>query len=269
MAEGLQLTADDLSDTFANLCTNSFSGYLQMELPQSKKGYLFLSRGELLRAFECDSTGASKLYTGERLLAKAGSEGVPCSSYVLSGEMANLVAWPTGLEASQDWQAKFQGEKHSGWAFFGEHAVLFDAGEPVQASLAQNYGQVVCGREWVHKLLLQKSTQVFSQQKSLLEESARRLHRDLNRTREVKLKSVSGFFATKDALKVDSETAQEWGLKGSVVCVVEDLNGRSLGTLKTQVGSKKHLVLEIPLKVMQEWGLSEDQSVMIYPQQAD
>ena len=266
MPEGLKLTQADLTDMLSNLGTHGFSGYLQIELPKSSKGYVFLSRGQTVRAFEWSQQGKAKLYTPERLFAKVGDQGAACASYVLSGEMANQLADSFGFQPGQDWKAQFQQEKHTGFAVFGNQAVLFAKGQPLQETLAHGYGQVVCSRDAVHALLQQdQASQVFSQQPAVLEQTARRLHADLSRMREVRLKSVSGFFATKDALKVDAEVAQEWGVKGTFTLVVEDLEGRHIGTLKTHVGSKKPQVMEIPLKIMQEWGLAEDQAVMVYP----
>lgn len=266
MPEGLKLTESDLIDMLSNLGTHGFSGYLQIELPKSKKGYVFLSRGQMLRAFEWSQDGTAKLYTPERLFAKVGDQSAACASYVLSGDMASQLAYSFGFEASQDWKAQFQQEKHTGFAVFGNQAVLFAKGQPLQETLAHRYGQVVCSREAVSTLLQQdQASQVFSQQPAKLEQTAKRLHADLSRMREVRLKSVSGFFATKDALKVDAELAHEWGVKGTFTLMVEDVEGRQIGTLKTHVGSKKPLVMEIPLKIMQEWGLAEDQAVIVYP----
>ena len=266
MEEGLQLNPADLADMLTNLSAGGFSGYVQMDLPEARKGYVFLARGQTIRAFQAGAEGA-KLYTCERLFAQAGEQGVPCASYVLSEEMATLLAYSFALESGSDWKAPFQGEKRTGYAFFDEGAVLFSNGQPIQEPLAQCYGQIVCGREAVSKLLQEgRATQVYSLPLNQLEQTAKRLHQDLDKMTEVTLKSVSGFFATKDSLKIDSELAQDWAVKGTFQLVVEGLDGRPIGTMQAKVGGKKPQVLEIPVKIMQEWGLSEEQPVMIYPQ---
>lgn len=267
MPEGLKLTAHDLTDMLSTMHGHNFTGYVRMEFSDSQQGYVFVSRGEPVRAFLCKAQEEPRLYTPERIFAKAGDQGVPCASYVLSPQMVGVLAYAFGFEQAHDWKLAFQQEKQTGLAWFGDRAVLFGKGEPLQESLAQQYGQIACGRESLHKLLGQDTAnQVLCQPQAGLEQRARRLHQDLERMREVRLKSVSGFFATKDSLKVDSELAQEWGQKGSFMLVVENLEGRRMGMLKASSSSKKGQIMEIPLKIMQEWGLAEDQAVMVYPQ---
>lgn len=268
MQENLQLNNRDLTDLLSGLTgDNYFSGYLRMDLPGSKKGYVFVAGGQKLRAFEFSEEGTAKFYTTERLFAKAGEEGVPCSTYAMNSEMANLLAMSFAFETGMDWKSQFQNDKHTGFALFGDEAVLFSKGHPLQGVMTNRYGQLVCGRETIHKLLEEgRPTKAYGGQPVGLESMAKRLQHDLERLREVQLKSVSGFFATKDHLKVEAGLAQEWGVKGTWMTVVEDLNGRRVGALKTTVGCKKPGVMEIPLKVMQEWHLAEDQSVMVYPQ---
>ena len=270
MPERLPLSAADLSEMLPSLRGDSFSGYIQLELPNSQTGYLFLSGGRELRCFVRDATGEATFYTSERLFAKAGEESLPVSSYVLSAEMASVLAYSFAFETrpGPDWKAAIQQDKQSGFVWFGEQAVLFSRGEALSETLAQRYGEVICGREAVNKLLTENQpTHYCGQLQPVLEQRARQLSRDLERMREVKLKSVSGFFASKDSLKIETVLAEDWDLGGKnhFVTVVEDLNRRRIGTLKTYHGCKKHQTIEIPLKVMQEWGLSEDQVVIIYP----
>jgi len=267
MPEGLKLTAQDLNDMLSTMGSHNFSGYVRMDLSDSQHGYVFVSRGQLIRAFLCKEAEDTRLYTPERMFAKAGDQGVACASYVLSPQMVGVLAYAFGFESAHDWKTAFQQEKQTGLAWFGDRAVLFGKGEALQESLAQEYGEVACGRECLHKLLAEgQARQVLCQPQAGLEQRAKRLHQDLERMREVRLKSVSGFFATKDALKVEAELAQEWGQKGTFMLVVENLEGRRVGMLKASAGSKKPHVMEIPLKIMQEWGLAEDQAVMVYPQ---
>ncbi|MFN8608292.1 MAG: hypothetical protein U0931_12220 [Vulcanimicrobiota bacterium] len=271
MPEGLLLSGSDLQTTLSNLMQDHFSGYLRLDLPEARQGYVFLSRGQLVRAFETRSDGP-KLYTTERLFAKAGS-GVATSSYVMTPEMAEILASSFVLEtsAAADWRQTLQDGRQTGYVEFSQPfagAVLYRKGEPVQESLTSSYGQLVCGREGLARLLHEgKPALVLAGEPSQLEEKARKAHKDLEAMREVKLKSVSGFFATKDALKVEAELVSGWGAnpKGFTL-VVETPDGKLIGKLKTVGGSKKAGVMEIPLKIMQEWGASEDQDVWVYPE---
>jgi len=271
MPEGLMLSASDLQTTLDNLMQDHFCGYLMVSLPQSRKGYVFLSQGELLRAFEWSNTGA-KLYTPERLFAKAG-DGAASSSYVLTAEMAETLAFSFALESvsPNGWREAVQQGRQTGFVEFSQPfpgSILYLKGEPIHESMVARYGEVVCGREGLARLLNEgKPSQVFVADSSQLEEKARKAHKDLDHMRAVKLKPVSGFFATKDALKVEPELIAAWGAspKGFNM-VVETPEGTRIGCLKTVAGPKKPGVLEIPLKIMQEWGANEDQEVLVYPE---
>ncbi|MBS2039435.1 hypothetical protein JST97_30900 [bacterium] len=271
MPEGLLLSASDLQSTLNNLMQDQFSGYLRCDLPGSKQGFVFLSRGQMVRAFELSSSGV-KLYTPERLFARAG-EGAPSASYVMTPAMAEILASSFALENSPaaNWRQTLQDGKRTGFVEFSQPfagTVLYRKGEPVQESMTSAYGELVCGREGLSKLLNEgQPARVLAAEPAELEEKARKAHKDLDAMREVKLKSVSGFFATKDALKVEAELASGWGVnpKGFTL-VVETPEGKLIGKLKTIVGSKKAGVMEIPLKIMQEWGASDDQDVWVYPE---
>jgi len=271
MPEGLMLSASDLQTTLDNLMQDHFCGYLLVSLPQGGKGFVFLSKGEMLRAFEWSSSGA-KLFTPERLFAKAG-DGAATSSYVLTAEMAETLALSFGLESASPngWREAVQQGRQTGFVEFTQPfpgSILYHKGEPIHESMIARYGDVVCGREGLAKLLKEgKPSKVFVADYSQLEEKTRKAHKDLNHTRSVKLKSVSGFFATKDALKVEPELIAAWGAspKGFNM-IVETSEGTRIGCLKTVAGPKKPGVLEIPLKIMQEWGAIEDQEVLVYPE---
>lgn len=271
MPEGLLVSSSDLLSMLENLQQDHFSGYLRVEFSGAGKGFVFLARGRIVRAFEW-SPELVKLYTPERLFAKAG-DGAATSSYVLTPDMAETLAASFGLKSipAGNWRETIQQGRQTGFVEFEKPfagVILYKEGEPLQESLSGRYGEVICGREGLNQLLNEgKPSQVFAADPSELEEKFRKAHRDLDATREVKLKSVSGFFATKDALKVEAELASAWGVnpKGFMV-VVETPEGKRLGTLKTITGCKKPGVMEIPLKTMQEWGASEDQDVMVYPE---
>ena len=271
MPEGLMLSASDLQTTLDNLMQDHFCGYLLVSLPQGGKGFVFLRNGELLRAFESSSSG-TKLFTPERLFAKAG-DGAATSSYVLTAEMVETLAFAFALEnaSPQGWKEAIQQERQTGFVEFAQPfagSILYQNGEPIHESMTTRYGDVVCGREGLAKLLNEgKPSKVFVAGSSQLEEKARKAHKDLDHMRAVKLKSVSGFFATKDALKVEPELIAGWGAnpKGFNL-VVETPQGTRIGCLKTVAGPKKPGVLEIPLKILQEWGVQEDQEVLVYPE---
>ena len=271
MPEGLVVSATDLQNMLENLQQDHFSGYLRVDFSAAKKGFIFLSRGQLLRAFEW-TPESTKLYTPERLLAKAGDGAATCS-YVLTSEMAETLATSFGLESipANNWRETIQQGRQTGFVEFTQPfagAILYKKGEPVQESLTGSYGEVICGRDGLSQLLKEgKPNLVFAGDPTELEEKLRKAHKDLDSMREVKLKSVSGFFATKDALKVEAELVSAWGVnpKGFSM-VVETLDGKRLGSFKTITGCKKPGVVEIPVKVLQEWGASEDQDVMVYPE---
>ena len=271
MPEGLLLSASDLQTTLDNLLQDQFCGYMLVALPQGSKGFVFLSQGAVLRAFEQSNTGV-KLYTPERLFAKAG-DGAATSSYVLTAEMAETLAYSFALENSSPngWREAVQQGRQTGFVEFTQPfsgSILYLKGEPIHETMTTRYGDVVCGREGLAKLLQEgKPARVFVADSGQLEEKARKAHKDLDQMRPVKLKSVSGFFATKDALKVEPDLIAGWEAnpKGFSM-VVETPEGTRLGCLKTVAGPKKPGVLEIPLKIMQEWGGNEDQEVLVYPE---
>ena len=271
MPEGLLLSSSDLESMLRNLMEDHFSGYLHLDVSVDKKGFVFLSRGQMLRAFEWN-TVQIKLFTPERLFAKV-TDGVATSSYVMTPEMAETLAASYALEPAPtaNWRETLQQGRRTGFVAFEQPfpgAVLYHQGEPIQESLTACYGEVVCGREGLSKLLNEgKPTQVLAGDPAQLEEKFRKAHKDLDAVREVKLKSVSGFFATKDALKVEAELANAWGVSSKGFnLVVEASDGEWLGTFKAVTGCKKPGVMEIPLKVMQEWGAAEDQDVLVYPE---
>lgn len=271
MPEGLQLSPSDLELMLHNLMEDRFSGYLRLELPGPNQGFVFLARGQLLRAFEW-SPDLVKLFTPERLFAKAG-QGAATSSYVLNAEMAETLAASFALESAPaaNWKETLQTGRRTGFVEFEQPfpgAILYHKGEPVQESLSARYGDIVCGREALSKLLNEgRPTQVLAGDPAQLEEKFRKAHKDLDAARPAKLKSVSGFFATKDALKVEAELANGWGVGSrGFTLIVEAADGEWLGTFKAVTGCKKPGVVEIPLKVLQEWGASEDQDVMVYPE---
>lgn len=271
MPEGLLLSSADLQSMLDNLMQDHFSGYFRVEFPGANKGFVFLSRGHLLRAFEW-TPDLIKLYTPPRLFAKAG-DGAATSSYVLTPEMAEALAASFALESvpAGNWRETLQQGRQTGFVEFNQPfagAILYLKGEPIQESLTNGYGEVVCSREGLSKLLNEgRPSVVMAGDPAKVEEACRKAHKDLDANREVKLKSVSGFFATKDALKVEAELASGWGVSAKGFnLVVESMDGEWLGTLKAVTGCKKPGVMEIPLKVMQEWGASEDQDVLVYPE---
>ncbi|MBX3169774.1 MAG: hypothetical protein KF760_20390 [Candidatus Eremiobacteraeota bacterium] len=271
MPEGLLLSAPDLQSMLDNLMQDHFSGYFRVEFPGANKGFVFLSRGQMLRAFEW-TPDLIKLYTPERLFAKAG-DGAATSSYVLTAEMAEALAASFALESvpAGNWRETIQQGRQTGFVEFAQPfagTILYHKGEPIQESLTTHYGEVVCGRDGLSKLLNEgRPSLVMAGDPAKIEEKCSKAHKDLDAMREVKLKSVSGFFATKDALKVEADLAAGWGVSSKGFnLVVESLDGEWLGTLKAVTGCKKPGVMEIPLKVMQEWGANEDQDVLVYPE---
>ncbi|MBN9416260.1 hypothetical protein ABS71_15825 [bacterium SCN 62-11] len=271
MPEGLLVSGPDLQNMLENLQQDHFSGYLRVDFSNAKKGFIFLSRGQMLRAFEW-TPESTKLYTPERLLAKAG-DGAATSSYVLTAEMSETLATSFGLESkpASNWRESIQQGRQTGFVEFSQPfagAVLYRRGEPIQESMTGRYGEVICGREGLGQLLKEGTPSlVFAGDPAELDEKFRKAHQDLEAMREAKLKSVSGFFATKDALKVEAEWISGWGVnpKGFSL-VVETPEGKRLGSFKAITGCKKPGVVEIPLKILQEWGASEDQDVMVYPE---
>lgn len=271
MPEGLLLNASDLQSMLDNLMQDHFSGYFRMEFAGPNKGFVFLSRGQMLRAFEW-TPDLVKLYTPERLFAKAG-DGAATSSYVLTAEMAETLAASFALESvpAGNWRENIQQGRQTGYVEFSQPfvgAILYHKGEPIQESLTTRYGEVVCGRDGLSKLLNEgRPSVVMAGDPTKVEEKCRKAQKDLDATRPVKLKSVSGFFATKDALKVEAEIINGWGVSAKGFnLVVESTDGEWLGTFKAVTGCKKAGIMEIPLKVMQEWGVSEDQDVLVYPE---
>lgn len=271
MPEGLIVSAQDLQGMLDNLQQDHFSGYLRVDFSPAQKGFVFLARGQMLRAFEW-TPDSTKLYTPERLLSKAGDGAATCS-YVLTSEMSETLASSFGLESisENNWRETIQQGRQTGFVEFSQPfpgAILYKKGEPIQESMTGRYGEVICGRDGLAQLLKEgKPSLIFAGDPTELEERFRKAHKDLDAMREAKLKSVSGFFATKDALKVEAEWISGWGAnpKGFNL-VVETLDGKRLGSLKTITGCKKPGVVEIPLKILQEWGASEDQDVMVYPE---
>lgn len=287
MPENLALSAGDLSNAVQNLIQDSFTGYLRFELPASRQAWMFFANGKVLRSFE-HGNGATRAYKPERLIGKVAGGSARAASYLLSPRLATPLALSFGFQplhtdktvGKKEFKPlldEFEGAKRSGFIRFRlanrEAAVVLDAGEIVSDSFIDNYGDIVCGREAITALLDQVHSEgatvsVFGETRADLDRQAHKLDADLERMIQLTPKSVSGLFAAKDVLKLDFDFLRNWGLPPKTIffLVVEDLDGRELGIIKTQGAAGKSQILEVPAKILQGWNLAEGQPVQVYPQ---
>jgi hypothetical protein len=284
MKEGLKMVGSDLQKAHAQLCEEMSSAYLGWDLGGGRRGYCFVQSGKTLRGFECDSQGQCRLYDSPELWERVTTP-VSAGSYLAPTRWLQLVSYGCVLpplfqeqkvapKAIRDLLSKWESEKLHGFATLqvGEQraALAWEAGEMLTDSFVTKYGEFLSSREAIAEFLnrVHQEGGVLSGwggSKADFEPYLQNLHKQLEQRALLSAKSVSGFFAAKDALKVDSEIAKKWSRSGTFQVVVEDCEGRPLGQAKCSAASGKALSVEVPLKMLQGWGAAEGQKLCLYP----
>ena len=284
MCEGLKLTSTDLQHAQHELCTEHASAYMRWDLSAGRQGYLFIQGGKVIRGFESDSKGQCRLYQSEDLWQRI-SGSVSASTYLVPGRWLSLLSVSCVLPSLHSEQrvapkegksllAQWEKDKLNGFAILqqGEQraALAWDEGEMLSHHFVAGYGEFLSGREaiseFVERFELEGGTLWgWGGRASDYEPYLKTLHTQLDQRAHLNPKSVSGFFASKDTLKVDTEISHKWSRSGTFQVQVEDSEGRPLGQAKCTAGSGKGQAVEVPLKMLQAWGTAEGQELCLYP----
>jgi len=286
MPEGLLLTSSDLANVVANLKAENFNGYLTWQLAPQQSAYVFFCNGEILSSFRYSGQEDFKVWKADKLVERAGSQGTPAHSYVLSPRMAKILSYSFGFRPIYQQHTlppkslkkvvdEVESEKLTGIAAFesqGQTSVVaWERGEILNETFVTGYGQFLCGRDQVTQCFNRANAEgatlsVFAEKTEIVEKQMRRFQRDLDRLTPLTPKSVSGFFASKDTLKLDADIVKKWGVSGAFQLLVEDEDGRLLGAFKAQGANGKDNQIEVPLKILQSWGIESSSQVEVYPQ---
>lgn len=285
MEEGVHLSPSDLRKISRNLKEEKFSGYLHWQL-EGSQAFVFFQQGEPLPSFRLSQEGNFQVWTLEKLIEFSGGSSRAASSWVLPAQISKVLAHSFGFQPLyqqhrlepkrlKDVVGEIESQKLSGFATFqngqARTTMIWDRGELYHESFVERYGEILCNRDLITECFNQVNSEgatldVFAEKFEILEKQARRHHKDLSRRTALAPKAASGFFASKDTLKIDSDIAKQWGLSGTFQLLVEDVQGRSFGAFKTQTASGKGQQLEVPKKILETWSLGASDQVEVYPQ---
>ncbi|MBI3925904.1 MAG: hypothetical protein HY319_10225 [Armatimonadetes bacterium] len=216
----------------SNLEQDAFTGYVSLKM-EGGDGFVFFSRGTVVRAVETQNS-EFKVRMLPRILNKVKQVSeVATSSYVLS---SNIVEVLSALFAFKplyiDYQVKrkelkkvltnLEHDEMSGVLEVREAEqslvyLLLERGNLVTDRFTSSYGDIVCGTEEVSSLLdhIHKNgamIQVYAEKAHEIENKKRMIEEDLEKIRQLIVKSESGMFRDKETIKVAEEIVREWGL---------------------------------------------------------
>lgn len=281
MPPGVVLAPADLKTIRGNFQSQSFSGYLTWGTRPGRRAYAFWANGEYLRSFE-DRNQELRVLPWEELILQSSDS---AASYYLPAAMARVLSTTFAMERdkrslkpgeARALVSSLEKDKSHALArlrYAGQDlAVIWEAGQAVQVRLTARVGQVVSSRAALQQLWDELESQggeldCYFGPSANLEARVARLEREQQQRTAVVPKGVSGFFASKDTAKFDADILKAWNLgqKTSPTLIVEDLEGRQLGTVKSATAAGKGEVLEVPAKILASWELGGSDKVVIRP----
>lgn len=285
MPEGLKMQCPDLQRALDNLRSEQASAYLRWDMPGGRSAFAFVASGQLLRTFELDSSGQATAYPLNRLLQRTGGSKVSAWSYLLPVRHTMLFAQSLAMQSLHEDRMMGKKEiksvidemeqmKYSGFIRVetpaSTGALVFDQGEMMLEIFVTHYGEILCGRDRISEFLdcVHAEGGKLTARGGLkpeMDSKVARIEQELGRLVQVTTKSISGFFASKDTMKIDAEIAKSWGVSGTFHVQLEDDDRRVIGSCKAVAAASKGDVIDIPLKVMQSWNVSEGQKVWMLP----
>ena len=288
MIEDVPLFAEDVDIMIQNLMADAFTGYIKVNLDDSE-GFLFYVEGQAIRALQQMKQGETKVHRPERIQGMVQRLGqVPTSSFILSPRLCSVLSTSfTFKPLYKDYQVKrkelkkvltnLEHDEFSGVLQFdtqdGRVSVILERGEPIHDQFAHHYGQILCGREAITGLFEYvhangSTIQVYAEKANEIESKRRRTDEELNKLKQVFVKSPGGLFGVaKDAVRVDEEYVREWGLdlKANFFVILETMDGRRYEGIKAQSAKKKGETLEVGATVMKNCGLQDGQEILVFP----
>ena len=213
-----------------NLGQDGFTGYVSLKMNEGD-GFVFFSRGTVVRAVETQNS-EFKVRMLPRILNKVKQVSeVATSSYVLSSDIVEVLSALFAFKPLYiDYQVQrkelkkvltnLERDEMSGVLEVREAEqpvyLLLVRGKLLTDRFASSYGDIVCGAEKVSSLLdhVHKNgalIQVHALKANEIESKKRRIEEDLEKVRQLIVKSESGMFRDKETIKVAEEIVRDWG----------------------------------------------------------
>ncbi|HXE71569.1 MAG TPA: hypothetical protein VNO81_02825 [Candidatus Nitrosotenuis sp.] len=288
LIEEVPLPLSDINVMLTNLETDSFTGYVQLDLTGTD-GMIFFSHGSMLRAVEVDhSSGSASVVLLPRMLGRVKGRDVSTSSYVLSSQIVGVLS---GIFAFQplylDYEVKrkelkkvltnLEEGEFSGIMKMatrdGTSFLLLDRGELVIDRFIRQYGQILCGTDAVSKLLdyVHKhgaTINVYAEKAEEIENRRRATEEDLEKIKQLIAKIDQGLFRAGDVVKVDEYIVREWGidLKATFNVELETPDG-SIYEYKCQAAKKLGGYAGLTQAMLKKMNLREGDLLSVRPAQ--
>lgn len=286
LIEDIPLPVHDIETMLTNLETDGFTGYVRLDLG-GVEGYVFFSKGEVIRAVEFPDGGEVKVRMLPRVinLVRQRPE-VPASSYVVSDQMVGVMANMFAFKPLyRDYQVKrkelkkvldsLEQDESSGILRMlgpnGRVFVFMDRGNLITDRFTKRYGEIVCGPDLVGELLdyVHKNgstIQVYAEKATEIDHQRRNVEDDLEKIRQLIIKQEAGMFRAQDVVKVAEDIVRDWGLdvKATFTIEVETGDGQ-IFNYKCQGGRKLGGYAGIHANMLKSMGLKDGDLVNVRP----
>lgn len=284
LIEKITLPYTDINIMIQNLEQQGFTGYVMLENFKIE-GILFFSHGEIVRTLEIEDMKI-KVLKSARLINKIKNKEIPVSSYVLSSQIISVLSTLFAFEfLYKDYEVKkkefkkvlgaLETDNITGFLEVvtreASHVLLIDHGKIVTDSFANEYGQILCGLDAVNSFLdiiFREGARinVFAEKADEIEFKKRTIQEELEKERQLIIKTMGGYFKSPDTVKVDESFVKEWGLKpaGIFQLEVETPDGK-IYTLKCQGQKNLSNYLSIASALMKKMNIKDGDLVNARP----
>lgn len=276
----------ELEPMLGNLQADEFTGYVLIKTQESE-AFIFMNGGQTSKAIDVNSaSGTISVYYVERLLNRVRSKELLVSTYVLSSRMVKILS---GFFAFQQQYIEYEvrrrdmnrvlesleSNKCSGIIKVatkkGVYYLLVSSGELLSDRFSRSYGEIVCGVDEIRVRLddidqMGAMISVYAEKDEEIEN--RRIQKDdeLDKIKELYIKSESSFFRGGDIVKVDEYVVREWGIDAKTTFNVEvETQDGDTYEYKCQAAKGRNNLACVTKAMMEHMHVAENEMVFVRP----
>ena len=284
LIELITLPFPDINIMLNNLEQQDFTGYVKLDLFKAQ-GAIFFSHGTMIQSMELDDASV-KVHPLARILNKVKKREVPTSSYVLSAQIAGVLASLYTFQSLYlDYEVKkkelkkvlstLEGDSYTGIieviSSKGTFFLILDRGKLVTDHFAKEYGSIVCGVDTVQRHTERISNEgakinVFAEKQSEIEIKKRIMEEEMEKIKQLIVRVEKGFFSSGDVFKIDEYVTRESGIRaGSTFQMELETSEGVIFSVKAAPGKKLGGYIATPATVLKKLKLREGDLVSVKP----
>lgn len=285
LIEKISLPFADINTMLNNLEQQGFTGYVKLDFDTKTAGVIFFLYGGIVNSVEMENSHV-KISPLPKILNRVKRREASANSYVLSAPIVGVLSSIFAFQPLyMDYQikkkeiekilSKAEEEGYTGIVELRSREVeailLVEKGTIIRDNFTAQYGQIICGNEAINQLVESISRtggtlNMYAEKAGEIDAKKRMIQEELDRIKQLVVKSESALFKGGSQIKVDESIVKEWGLKtGSTFSVEVETAEGDLQEMKCTSGKKLSGYVAIPAQLLKKSALREGDLLSIRP----